>query len=198
MKKQEIRNIYTQKAAELLAAGYTIFPDTMRGHQGEIAHIDFTNGSEIVRVLLERSYSSHHAEGGFWGNTVRLTIGRAAPDTWVGSTWDGTIWNNRLEILSQIEWAEIGRDGSWYTDMEEAARIQRLQTERYRNREDRTSYTDLPDSFKSPALRWLRKQPRMKSAKLSDIEKIRKVRTPDGRTHYEIKARGRSFRTDDR
>ena len=45
MKKQDIRNIYTQKVTELLNQGYTIFPDTMNGSQGEIAHIDLTNGS---------------------------------------------------------------------------------------------------------------------------------------------------------
>lgn len=42
MKKQDIRNIYTQKVTELLNQGYTIFPDTMGGSQGEIAHIDLT------------------------------------------------------------------------------------------------------------------------------------------------------------
>ena len=197
MKKQEIRKLYTEKVAELLAQGYTIFPDTMNGSQGEIAHIDLTNGSEILRVLLERSYSARHAEGGYWGTTIRLTVGRAAADTWVGETWDGTIWNNRLEKISEIEWAEIGREGRWYTDLAEAERIQRLQLERYRNRDDHASYTDLPDSFKSAALHWVRKQPRMKTTKLSDIELVRKVRTPNGKTHYEIKARGRCFRTDD-
>ena len=52
MKKNDIRTAYTQKVAELLAQGYTIFPDTMSGHQGEIAKVDLTNGSEILRVLL--------------------------------------------------------------------------------------------------------------------------------------------------
>ena len=197
MKKQEIRQKYNDAVKLMLSNGYTIFPDTMNGSQGEIAHIDFTNGSEIVRVLLEKSYSSRRREDGYWGTTIRLIIDRAAADTWVGSTWDGTIWNNRLEILSQIEWAEIGRNGNWYTDLDEAVRIHRLQQERYRNRDDRASYIDLPESFKSAALRWVRKQPRMKTASLGDIEQIRKVKTPNGKTHYEIKARGRCFRTDD-
>ena len=56
MKKNEIRIAYTQKVNELLNQGYTIFPDTMNGSQGEIAHIDLTNGSEILRVLLERDH----------------------------------------------------------------------------------------------------------------------------------------------
>ena len=60
MKKQDIRNAYTQKVTELLNQGYTIFPDTMNGSQGEIAHIDLTNGSEIIRVLLERGLCWSH------------------------------------------------------------------------------------------------------------------------------------------
>lgn len=57
------------------------------------------------------------------------------------------------------------------------------------------TYTDLPEACKSAALRWVQKQPRMKTAKLSDIEQVRKV-TYEGKTHYEIKAKGRAFRTD--
>ena len=57
------------------------------------------------------------------------------------------------------------------------------------------TYTDLPEACKSAALRWVQKQPRMKTAKLSDIERVRKV-TYEGKTHYEITAKGRTFRTD--
>lgn len=201
MKKQDIRNLYTEKVTELLNQGWTIFPDTMNGSQGEIAHIDLTNGSEIRRVLLERGMQhSGRDEDAYWGDVVRLTVGKAGADTWVGSTWDGTIWNNRLEPLFQIEWADISRghrNGDWYTDLEEGRRIQKLQLERYRNhdRQDRLTYTDLPEACKSPALRWVQKQPRMKTCKLSDIERVRKV-TYEGKVHYEITAKGKTFRTD--
>ena len=107
MKKQDIRNAYTQKVTELLNQGYTIFPDTMNGSQGEIAHIDLTNGSEIIRVLLERGLCWSHISDGFHGDVVTLTVGRAAADTWVGDRWDGTIWNSRLEPSFQIKWAEV-------------------------------------------------------------------------------------------
>ena len=70
MKKQDIRNAYTQKVTELLNQGYTIFPDTMNGSQGEIAHIDLTNGSEIIRVLLERGLCWSHISDGFHGDVI--------------------------------------------------------------------------------------------------------------------------------
>ena len=199
MKKQDIRKIYTEKVTELLNQGWTIFPDTMNGSQGEIAHIDLTDGSEIRRVLLERDTHWDRIDGGYCGDVIRLTVGKAGLDTWVGNTWDGTVWNNRLEPIFQIEWAWLGsrRNSDWYVSLEEGRAAHQKQLERYRNhdRYDRMVYTDLPEACKSAALRWVQKQPRMKTAKLSDIEQVRKV-TYEGKTHYEIKAKGRTFRTD--
>ena len=196
MKKNDIRTAYTQKVAELLAQGYTIFPDTMSGHQGEIAKVDLTNGSEILRVLLEREYCRHiHDKESFWGDTIVLTVGRAAADTRVGGNFDGTIWNQRLEPIFQIEWAEIGRrrGAAWYTDIEEGLRIQKLQLARYRA-QDGTQRTPLDGAWRTVALRLLRKQPRMKTCRLEDIEKMERVWDPEkNRRSYEIRAKGHSF-----
>ncbi len=193
MKKQDIRSIYTQKVTELLNQGYTIFPDTMNGSQGEIAHIDLTNGSEIVRVLLEQELVWSHSDEGFQGDAVILTVGRAAADTWVGDAWNGLLWNNRLEPSFQIKWAEIsGRHEGWYTGFEEAARIEHIRWERHcRKRSPRRD--TLGDAFKSAALRWLRKQPRMKTCRLEDIEKMERVWNDDGKRSFQITARGRQY-----
>ncbi len=194
MKKQDIRNIYTQKVSELLAQGWSIFPDTMGGSQGEIAHIDLRKGSEILRLLLERELAWGLINEGFHGNVVTLKIGRAAPDTRVGDRWDGTIWNNRLDTLFEMRWAEIDERGEgWYTDMDEAARIGRIRRERYALRNDRTSYTDLGEAYKSAALRWVQKQPRMKTCRTDDIEKIKRVTTPKGKRYFEIRAKGKTY-----
>ncbi len=193
MKKQDIRNAYTQKVTELLNQGYTIFPDTMNGSQGEIAHIDLTNGTEIIRVLLERGLCWDVVGNGFYCDVITLTIGRAAADTWIGDRWDGTIWNNRLEKIFQIKWAEIeGKHEGWYTDLDEATRIGHIQRERHlRNRADRRE--TLGDAFKSTALRWLRKQPRMKTCRLDDIEKVERVWDSKGKKRIEIIAKGKRY-----
>ncbi len=193
MKKQDIRNAYTQKVTELLNQGYTILPDTMGGSQGEIAHIDLTRGSEILRVLLERS-SHWDSEDGYLGDTIRLTVGRAAPDTRVYTNWEGTIWNNRLEPISEIEWAWIGgnRRSDWYTDMEEGIRISKLQGERYRAQKAERAET-LGDAYKSAALKWLRKQPRMKTCKAEDIEKVERRWDRNGRRSFVITAKGKRY-----
>ena len=194
MKKQDIRNAYTRKVTELLNQGYTIFPDTMNGSQGEIAHIDLTNGSEILRVLLTREHRWARDEDGYNGDTICLTVGKAAPDTRVYDNWDGTVWNNRLEPRFQIEWAWIGgnRNHSWYTDMKEGRRISKLQWERYKAHEE-TRREEVGDAYKSIALRWLRKQPKMKTCKLEDIEKMTRVWGKGGKRSFEIRAKGKYF-----
>ena len=201
MKKQEIRKLYTEKVAELLAQGYTIFPDTMGGSQGEIAHIDLTNGSEILRVLLEKGYRYDRHEGGYYGDTLILTVGKASDDTVVHQNWDGTLWNKRLEPRFQIEWAEISdgsrRTSDWYTSLEEGARICQLQWERYERRSAAQNLCEyrvtLGDAYKSMALRWLRKQPRMKTCRLEDIEKVERVVGYKGHNRFEIKAKGKTY-----
>ena len=194
MKKQDIRNIYTQKVTELLNQGYTIFPDTMGGSQGEIAHIDLTDGSQIIRVLLERSTHWERDDCGYMGETIKLTVGKARSDTWVGDRWDGTVWNNYLEPSFQIEWAWITdrSRGDWYTDMDEARRISTIRWERYKAQHPKKVEV-LGDAFKSSALRWLRKQPRMKTCKLDDIEQVQRVRNDDGSRRFEIIAKGKLY-----
>ena len=194
MKKQDIRRIYTQKVTELLNQGYTIFPDTMSGCQGEIAHIDLTNGSEILRVLLTRGACYDREEGGYWGDTIYLMVGKAGEDTRICRGWrDSTIWNNRLEPRFEIEWADLSEGRKeWYTDLKEGRRVMELRRERYiRTRFDRRE--TLGDAFKSAALRWLRRQPKMKTCKLEDIEKLERVWNDEGKRRFEITARGRRY-----
>lgn len=52
MKFIDINREITAAASSYMAQGYYINAGTMGGSQGEVAHIDLTNGTEIIRVLL--------------------------------------------------------------------------------------------------------------------------------------------------
>lgn len=52
MKFIDINREFTAAANSYMAQGYYINAGTMGGSQGEVAHIDLTNGTEIIRVLL--------------------------------------------------------------------------------------------------------------------------------------------------
>ena len=183
MKKNDIRSIYTQMVSDYLAKGYQIHPETMGGSQGEMAHIDLTNGSEILRVLIE-------TRGGFgdcYGDILTIRVGRCTEE--IGRNWH-IIWNNKLETLSEIKLAKIS--DTFYTTPEEGARMADLRWTRWCNRKcnDRK---ELGDAYKSVALRWLRRQPRMKSCKLEDITRMTRRTRSDGTVCFEIEARGKTF-----
>ncbi len=200
MKKQAIEQIYTDRIREHLSEGWRAYTGAMSGGQGEMAHIDFTNGSEIRRVLMNRSfisrrdYAAHYY--GFTGDRVTVTVGRNTDRLWPGR-WDNTIWNSNLEVLSEIEFAEVQEpnwehpDG-WYTDMEEADRVEEVRNRRREAQRD-PKPEERGEAYKSVALRWLKRQPRMKTAKLEDITKMVLSRRSDGRIAYTIEARGKEY-----
>ena len=193
MNQNDINRTFTEKVTELIAQGYQINPATMSGSQGEYAHVDLRKGTDIIRVLLDDG--SDYEEG---VDFMRLVVGRCTDQIRMG-TFDrlgNTIWNNRLEILFEIKFAKIAED--YFTDMETGVQMRRKRYLRWKQK-DRRARRDLPDSFKSAALRYVQKQPRMKTCKLSEIERVTRVnRTqwnetlPDLRG-YEIVARGKTF-----
>lgn len=195
MKKTTVERMYTAKVAELLNQGWHIHTSTMPGHQGEVAHVDLTNGSEIRRALLCREMTWGRSGADFYGHKIIITVGKNTDRIWPG--WNSTLWNNRVEVCSQIELAEIQEPDryhpeGWYTDMATAQDIQRIRNER---REARRIPTEkvLGTAFKSIALRWVRKQPRMKTTKLEDITKVARYTSRDGSTGFKIEAKGKTF-----
>ena len=193
MNQNDINRAFTEKVTELLSRGYQIYPGTMGGSQGEIANVDLYKGDEIIRVLL-----NHSAGHGEKPDGIRLIVGRNT-DRIRMNCFDklgNTIWNAHLEILSEIEFCQIGEN--YYTDAETGRAIQKKRDTRQRARRE-SIRRDLPDAFKCAALKYVQRQPRMKSCKLSDIARVTRVNriswdevTPalDG---YEIEARGKNF-----
>ena len=195
MKKTTVERMYTAKVAELLNQGWHIHTSTMPGHQGEVAHVDLTDGSEIRRALLCREMTWGRSGADFYGHKIIITVGKNTDPIWPG--WDSTLWNNHIEVCSQIELAEIQEPDryhpeGWYTDMATAQDIQRIRNER---REAKRFPTEkvLGTAFKSIALRWVRKQPRMKTTKLEDITKVARYTSRDGSTGFKIEAKGKTF-----
>ena len=195
MKKTTVERMYTAKVAELLNQGWHIHTSTMPGHQGEVAHVDLTDGSEIRRALLCREMTWGRSDADFYGHKLIILVGKNTDPIWPG--WNSTLWNNHIEVFSQIELAEIQAPDhrnpeGWYTDMATARDIQRIRNER---REARRIPTEkaLGTAFKSIALRWVRKQPSMKTTRLEDITKVARYTNRDGSTGFKIEAKGKTF-----
>ena len=88
----------------------------MGGSQGEVAHIDLTNGTEIIRVLLTTFNNYLGTEG------VELIVGRVKDDIKPNQEdrWN-TVWNERLEVISNKKFYRLNnraQDGFYGTEEE--------------------------------------------------------------------------------
>ena len=128
MKFVEINKRFTEKVMEYLNKGWIINTSSLSGHQGEIGKVDVTDGKQIIRILLERKC-------GYRVDSIVLTVGRSTEDVIPNKddNWS-TIWNSRLDIISQEIFYQIGeRDSDWYGTLEEKSRVQEVRNTRYRN-----------------------------------------------------------------
>lgn len=203
MKFEQINRKFTEAVAEWMAKGYLINTATMSGSQGEIGKIDLTDGKEIIRVTLENfgkpvtriNERFYRLEG------LELIVGRVTDKVTPNSqdAWQ-TAWTSNLEILSSEVFYEIGRqhrNGSkWYGTREEAVAQQDKEAERYRIRY-MEKQQEFPEAAKQTVLPFIRRQPKCKSVRLSEIEKITKhySKTRTGRVfvQYVVNARGNSY-----
>lgn len=131
MKYADINRRYTEIVAEYIGKGYTINTATMSGSQGETAKIDLTNGTEIIRIMVD-TFSD-------WTNSlegVEIIVGKVTEEDvrpHSNSDW-ATIWNNRLEILSAERFYKIGEDrrhGTFYGSEAEAKAVVTIRRSRY-------------------------------------------------------------------
>ena len=194
MNRNDINRLFTQEVAGLLAQGYQIHTSTMGGSQGEIAHIDLSKGTEVLRVLLDREC----CYGDSYGDYITIRVGKNTDA--LRGCWDATIWNNHLEIRSEIKLAQISTD--YFVTPEEAQPMAQKRLERYMRTGSRYDFTverrELGDAYKSVALRWLHRQPKMKTCRLEDIGKMVKAVHRDGTSSYEIIAKGKTYRLNTR
>ena len=207
MKFAEINARFTATVAEWMAKGYTINTATMSGSQGELGKVDLTDGEEIIRVLLDEFASPcvriehryYHLEG------TKLIVGRVTDDVQpnIPNTFS-TVWNNRLDVISCEEFYEIGREkrngAKWYGTKAEAMAQQDKQWKRYHLRETGDRF-ELPEKFKEVVLSFVKRQPKCKSVRISEIKRVTKVLCYHTENHhfkeyakYIVEARGQSFR----
>lgn len=119
MKYTEINKKFTTLVAGYLAKGYMINTATMPGSQGERAKVDLTNGTEVIRIVLESftTYDDIHLRG--W----KIVVGRAGEQDCItpNSPEDAcTLWNGHLEVLYEECFYQIGRRGNNFGTKEEA------------------------------------------------------------------------------
>ena len=177
MKFESINRKYTEMVSEYISRGYYINAGTMSGSQGEIAHIDLTDGKEIVRILMERfSDYERNVEG------IRITAGKGTDSAEPNSPRDigCGIWNDRLEVIETVEFflvAEARDNKEFYGTYDEAAAASDKRYERFMTRKNNTERVELPEAAKEIALRWAKKNLTFKRIGLASIDAVYSVTT---------------------
>lgn len=136
LKFADINKRFTEIVAEYLANGYYINTATMAGHQGEVGKVDLTDGTKVVRVLLD----SFNDEENFCIEGLKIIVGEAEGAAPNKKEWGGTIWNNRLKVL-EVECfymvAKNRRTGALYGTREQAETAEGLRCARYISKQAR-------------------------------------------------------------
>lgn len=206
---KDINKRFTEIVAGYMAEGWYINTATQRSSQGEVSKIDLTDGKEIIRVLID-TFTDYEAGARFYNNLegIQIIVGKPEADDrlrpnnqndWV------TIWNNKLEIIHEERFYQVGRENrcgsKFYGTREEAIKAQMLQNARRNNRHERfgsQKTTVMPEAAKSVVLSFVKRQPRCKSVRLSDIEEVYSTlsRNHDGALvkHYFVKAKGNTYK----
>uniref|UniRef100_UPI004027AA86 hypothetical protein n=1 Tax=Faecalibacterium sp. TaxID=1971605 RepID=UPI004027AA86 len=138
MKYIDINRKFTETVSSYIAQGYIINTASMSGGQGEIAHIDLTDGKQIVRVLLDRfsEWEDYNQLGG-----LKLMVGIATDNVKPNDNQRrDVIWNNRLEVISCEKFYEVSSsfdDSAFYGTREDATAANKKRFERYCRRDCR-------------------------------------------------------------
>ena len=100
----DINKKYTATVAEYMAKGYTINTRTMSGSQGDYAHIDLTDGTEVIRIMVD----TFHEWTDISLDGLEIIVGRADSEVIPNCENDyHTLWNTNLDIISRERFYSI-------------------------------------------------------------------------------------------
>ncbi len=169
MKYADINRKYTATIADYLAKGYTINTRTMSGSQGDYAHIDLTDGTEVIRIMVD----TFHEWTDISLDGLEIIVGRA--DSEVAPHCENdyhTLWNNKLDIISKERFYEIGADrchGKFYGTPEEATKANELRFRRWKAKHSHESTWSPTEPMMEAAKRIVRSRLGLKRISQGDV-----------------------------
>lgn len=184
----DINKKYTAIVTDYMAKGYTINTRTMSGSQGDFAHIDLTDGTEVIRIMVDtfHEWSDISLDG------LEIIVGRANSEVVPNSDNDyHALWNNELDIISRERFYEVGenrRRRKFYGTQEQAVAAQQLKFQRYTFRNQGRKTQNVTAKAMEIAKRVIRRQFSVKRICEADV----KVSKCNG--VYTIGYKGKAYR----
>lgn len=196
MKFAEINRKLTEIVADYISRGYVINTNTMNClESGTKGKVDVTDGREIIRILIEEFREEQESEGKWLFRLygVRLVVGRATENLKAHSRNFDSIWNHKLDILSEEKFYRIGDwDSDWYGTAAEAVAREKMHRERIRDSWER-EFIVFGENAKAVVLPFLRRQKNCKTATVKAITRVSKHYWDGHPTEYVVAYKGRDF-----
>ena len=197
MKYAEINRRVTEIAADYIRCGYSINTSTMGGGQGEVSHIDLTDGRSIIRILVQHFY----CKDDFYNDGYEIIVGRADDTVRADqppANTVGTIWNDRMNLFHREAFYEIGkRRGrpAWYGNRDEAVAAGNVRVKRCAYHYELVSKDSLPSYAIKIAERYIRRVTGIKRPNKEKLNVRHAIRHTDGLIYgqYIVTYNGKSY-----
>ena len=167
---EELNQLFSDKATELLRKGYTIDLAGMAGHQGEVGKVIFKKNNTFYALVMETK--SSFADGRYsdrymiwFGKYTEDTSNMRPLDTW------NTLWLNKFEATWKQEFVKISND--YFTTVEEAEVMNKKWLDRALNRGK--AWEEVSPKYNKVILACVRKQKGYKSVKASEILTVKRM-----------------------
>ena len=188
MKYADINKKYTATVAEYLANGYTINTRTMSGSQGDYAHIDLTDGTEVIRIMVD----TFHEWTDISLDGLEIIVGRADSEVIPNCENDyHTLWNTKLDIISRESFYVFGavrRHGNFQGYLDVGTPAHHLKVHRYIAKHKNSKSEDITAKAMEIAKRIIRREFKVKRISEADV-KISK----SGKS-YTVSYKGKAYR----
>jgi len=181
IKRTDMDKMFSQTVARYMADGMWINTESMSGSQGEVGKIDLTDGVNVYRVLFTNSLD-WTTDFGAYKSMIQVRKYEVT---------EHTLWNQDGEVVEVVlESWELGNNGAFTTDFNEACKSFEKRIARYRVKGNSTEVSFNADKIAEV----VRKTGKYgyKKVKAEDITKVSKHFNSSGRVYYRIGVTGKS------
>ena len=193
MTKKQICEMFTKKVAEFMNNGYVITPDSFAGSDGT-SRVDLTKDDSFIRIYMDEEWAGFDRDILVFRICEKKLTQREANRIY----YQDIIWTKDLEVIEEYKFVIMDRYSGkpFYLTEEEYDAVKDKIADRSKRKGKMfydSYYVDLPEEAKKVVISFMRRQPKCKSVKLSDITRVSK-KVSDGCVVYYVSCKNQTYR----
>lgn len=165
--RDDLDKVFSDKTAELLRKGYTIYTAAMGGHQGEIAKMIFQRNDKIYILKMEDKHEFNMR--GLYNYILTISFGEYTGDPRL------TIWIDRMDTTWSMSVVKI--TNNWFVTEELAKAANKIWMDRCKNRDTSARHDLSIERYGKLVIKLVNKTKGNKGKKVSDLSQILKDNT---------------------